>query len=215
VEGAAARWGERDRGIWETRKAPQHFVHSKVMCWAALDRGIRLAKESARKAPTGRWTKVRDQIRRAIESQGYDRRRGVFRRAFGTRQLDGALLLIPSVGFVAYDDERMIRTADAVRTELDHQGLLRRYRETSKGKLREGAFLSCSFWLAECLAYQGRMDDAREVFGQANSTANDLGLFAEEFDPASGEMLGNFPQGLTHLSHIAAAVALSGGRPPE
>jgi GH15 family glucan-1,4-alpha-glucosidase len=214
VEGAAARWTERDRGIWETRKAPQHFVHSKVMCWAAVDRGIRLAKDGARKAPTRRWTKVRNEMRRAIELRGYDRRRGVFRRAFGNRQLDGALLLIPSVGFVAYDDERMIRTTDAIREELDHRGLLRRYRETVKGKLMGGAFLSCSFWLAECLAYQGRMVDAREVYGQAVSTGNDLGLFAEEFDPVSGEMLGNFPQGLTHLSHIAAAVALTGGRPP-
>src|SRR5439155_841235 len=110
VEGAATRWTERDRGIWETRKAPQHFVHSKVMCWAAVDRGIRLAKEGARKAPTRRWTKARDEMRTTIESRGYDRRRGVFRRAFGTRQLDGALLLIPSVGFVDYDDPRMIRT---------------------------------------------------------------------------------------------------------
>jgi GH15 family glucan-1,4-alpha-glucosidase len=119
------------------------------------------------------------------------------------------------VGFVAYDDERMIRTTDAIREELDHQGLLRRYRETAGGSLTEGAFLCCSFWLAECLAYQGRMLDAGEVFGRAVSTGNDLGLFSEEFDPASGEMLGNFPQGLTHLSHIAAAVALTSGRPPE
>src|SRR5439155_22847591 len=152
VEGAATRWMERDRGIWETRKAPQHFVHSKVMCWAALDRGIRLAKEGARKAPTRRWTKVRDEMRRTIESRGYDRRRGVYRRACGTRQLDGALLLIPSVGFVDYDDPRMIRTTDAIREDLDHHGLLRRYRETVKGKPTGGAFLSCCFWLAECLA---------------------------------------------------------------
>jgi GH15 family glucan-1,4-alpha-glucosidase len=214
VEGAATRWTERDRGIWETRKAPQHFVHSKVMCWAAVDRGVRLAKEGARKAPTRRWTKVRDEMRTTIESRGYDRRRGVFRRAFGTRQLDGALLLIPSVGFVDYDDPRMIRTTDAIREALDHHGLVRRYRETAEGRLKEGAFLCCSFWLAECLAYQGRMAEAREVFGRATSTGNDLGLFAEEFDPVSGEMLGNFPQGLTHLSHIAAAVALTGGRPP-
>jgi GH15 family glucan-1,4-alpha-glucosidase len=214
VEGAVTRWTERDRGIWETRKAPQHFVHSKVMCWAAVDRGIRLAKEGVRKAPIRRWTKVRDEIRRTIESRGYDRRRGVFRRAFGTRQLDGALLLIPSVGFVDYDDPRMIRTTDAIREDLDHHGLLRRYGESVKGKPAGGAFLSCCFWLAECLAFQGRMAEAREVFGQAVSTGNDLGLFSEEFDPVSGEMLGNFPQGLTHLSHIAAAVALTGGQPP-
>jgi GH15 family glucan-1,4-alpha-glucosidase len=215
VEGAIARWTERDRGIWETRNAPQHFVHSKVMCWAAVDRGLRLAKEGARRAPTRRWTKARDEIRRAVETRGFDRRRGVFRRAFGSRQLDGALLLIPRVGFIEYGDERMIRTADAIRKELDHDGLLRRYRETTKGKLTEGAFLACSFWLAECLAYQGRLVDARQVFERAVITGNDLGLFSEEFDPISGEMLGNFPQGFTHLSHIAAAVALTGNRPPE
>jgi GH15 family glucan-1,4-alpha-glucosidase len=215
VEGAVARWSERDRGIWETRNAPQHFVHSKVMCWAAIDRGIRLAKEGGRRAPTRRWTKVRDEIRREVESKGYDHRRGVFRRAFGSKQLDAALLLIPSVGFVDYDDERMIRTTDAIREELDNDGLLRRYLETAKGRLKEGAFLCCSFWLAECLAFQGRMAEACDVFDRAVATGNDLGLFSEEFDPGSGEMLGNFPQGLTHLSHIAAAVALSGGRPPE
>jgi GH15 family glucan-1,4-alpha-glucosidase len=214
VEGAAGRWGERDRGIWETRQAPQHFVHSKVMCWSAVDRGIRLAKECARKAPVRRWTRVRDEIRHAIETSGYDRRRGVFRRAFGNRQVDGALLLIPTVGFVEYTDDRMIRTTDAVREDLDRGGLLLRYHETTKGRSNPGAFLACSFWLVECLAYQGRMDEAREVFDRAMSTGNDLGLFSEEFDPESWEMLGNFPQGFTHLSHIAAAVALTGARPP-
>jgi GH15 family glucan-1,4-alpha-glucosidase len=214
VEGAAARWQDRDRGIWETRKAPQHFVHSKVMCWAAVDLGLRLAKECARKAPTRRWTKVRDEIREAIEDRGVDRRRGVFRRSFGSRQLDAALLLIPSVGFVDYDDDRMIRTVDAIREELDHDGLVRRFRETADGKPKEGTFLACTFWLTECLAYQGRVDEARDVFDRAVSTGNDLGLFAEEFDPVKGEMLGNFPQGLTHLSHIAAAVALTHGKRP-
>jgi GH15 family glucan-1,4-alpha-glucosidase len=215
VEGAAARWKNRDRGIWETRKAPQHFVHSKVMCWVALDRGISLAKECVRKAPIRRWTKVRDEIRQAVESRGYDRKRGVFRQAFGSRRLDAALLLLPSVGFVDYEDERMVRTADAVREALDNQGLLRRYAETSSGKPTEGAFLACSFWLAECLAHQGRMEEAREVFDRAVSTGNDLGLFSEQHDPTSAQMLGNFPQGLTHLSHIAAAVALSRRLPQE
>jgi GH15 family glucan-1,4-alpha-glucosidase len=210
VEGAAARWKERDRGIWETRMAPQHFVHSKVMCWAALDRGIGLAKKCLRKAPIRRWTATRDEIRKAVETKGFDRRRGVFRRAFGTGQLDAALLLLPSVGFVDYRDDRMVRTADAIRQELDHQGLLRRYAETKRGKPTEGAFLPCSFWLAECYAHQGRLEEAQETFDRAVSAGNDLGLFSEEFDPSSGEMLGNFPQGLTHLSHIAAAVALSG-----
>jgi pentatricopeptide repeat protein len=215
VEGAAARWKNRDRGIWETRKAPQHFVHSKVMCWVALDRGISLAKECVRKAPIRRWTKVRDEIRQVVESRGYDRKRGVFRQAFGSRRLDAALLLLPSVGFVDYEDERMVRTVDAVREALDNQGLLLRYAETSRGMATEGAVLPCSFWLVECLAHQGRMEEAREVFDRAVSTGNDLGLFSEQHDPASAQMLGNFPQGLTHLSHIAAAVALSRRLPQE
>jgi pentatricopeptide repeat protein len=210
VEAAASRWGETDRGIWEVRGRPWPFVHSKVMCWTALERGIALARECSRRAPARRWTKARDAIRRAVETDGYDRRRGVFVRAFGTKAMDAALLLIPSVGFIDYDDRRMVRTTDAIRDELEEGGLLRRFRSPSGGGQTEGVFLPCSFWLVECLVHQGRVEEAKEVFDRAVSTSNDLGLFSEEFDPSSGEMLGNFPQGLTHLSHIAAAVALSG-----
>jgi len=209
IEAAGARWQEPDRGIWEIRGRPVHFVHSKVMCWAALDRGLTLAKECSRRAPTRRWTQVRDRIRRAVEAKGYDRTRGVFVRSFGARALDSSLLLLPTTGFVAWDDERMVRTADAIREELDEGGLLVRYRGADGLKGREGVFLACSFWLVECLARQGRLTEAREVFDATASTGNDLGLFSEEHDPARGAMLGNFPQGLTHLSHIAAAVALA------
>lgn len=111
---------------------------------------------------------------------------------------------MPKVGFIAYDDERMIRTADAIREELDDDGLLKRYTRSDE----EGAFLACSFWLAECLAYQGRRGDAKTVFDRAVSTGNDLGLFSEEYHTQTGEMLGNFPQGLTHLSHISASIAM-------
>jgi GH15 family glucan-1,4-alpha-glucosidase len=210
VETAAANWRRVDPGIWEVRGKPHHFVHSKVMCWAALDYGLKLAKESGRRAPTRRWTKVRDEIRQAVETRGYDRKRGVFVRAFGTKAMDAALLLMPNVGFVDYDDERMVRTTDAVWEDLGQDGLLWRYREDDGLEGEEGAFLACSFWLAECLARQNRHDQARQVFDRAVSTANDVGLFSEEFDPKRGEMLGNFPQALTHLSHIAAAVALAG-----
>ena len=210
VDQAAEHWQEPDRGIWEVRGQPRHFVHSKVMCWAALDRGIRLAEECLRKAPVRRWTKVREEIRAAVEQDGYDDRRGVFVRAFGTTDLDAALLLLPSVDFVAYDDPRMVRTVDAIRKQLDGGGgLLRRY-EHDELAGREGAFVTCSFWLAEALAHQGRIQEARELFDLVSSCGNDLGLFAEEYDPASGDLLGNFPQGLSHLSHIAAAVALAG-----
>jgi GH15 family glucan-1,4-alpha-glucosidase len=210
VETAAARWRRADPGLWEVRGKPRHFVHSKVMCWAALDYGIKLAKECGRRAPTRRWGQVRDEIRRAVETRGYDHRRGVFVRAFGSKSMDAAVLLLPNAGFVGYDDERMVRTADAVQEDLGEKGLIWRYREDDGLEGEEGAFLACSFWLVECLARQGRREEAREVYDSAVSTANDVGLYSEEFDPQRGEMLGNFPQALTHLSHIAAAVALSG-----
>lgn len=213
VNMAAERWKEPDQGLWEIRGEPQHFVHSKVMCWAALEFGIRLAEECMRQAPLERWKKTREEIRAAVESEGYDEERGVFVQAFGSKKLDAALLLLPSVGFVDYDDERMVRTTDAIREELDDEGLILRYRPSADlmGDLEEaeGAFLACSFWLAECFTYQGRVEEAREVFDRAASTANDLGLFAEEYDTRTGEMLGNFPQGLTHLSHLVAIQAIA------
>jgi GH15 family glucan-1,4-alpha-glucosidase len=179
------------------------------MCWAAMDRGIRIADASMRRAPVDRWRSERDAARRAIERKGYDRDRGVFVEAFGSEALDGALLLLPAVGFVAWDDDRMVRTVDAIREGLQSDGLVVRYREPRGRAEAEGTFLACSFWLAECLARQRRLDEARTVFDRAVATANELVLFSEEYDPEAGEMLGNFPQGVTHLSHIAAAVALA------
>jgi GH15 family glucan-1,4-alpha-glucosidase len=207
VDSASRLWSEPDRGIWEVRGEPLHFVYSKAMCWAALDRGIRLAGECMRRAPERRWKKCRDEIRAAIEGEGYDEERGVFVQAFGNKELDASLLLLPQVSFVDYKDKRMVRTTDAIREELDDDGLIKRYL-VQDGE-QEGAFLACSFWLAECFAYQGRLEEAVEVFDRAVSTGNDLGLFAEEYDTEAGEMLGNFPQALTHLSHISAAVALA------
>ena len=203
-------WKLADCGIWEFRGAPRHFVHSKVMCWAALNYGIKLAEDLRRNAPIEKWLKNREAVRRAVESKGYDADRGIFIQAFEYPAMDAALLLLPMVGFVAYDDERMIRTTDAVLEELAENGLLRRYsdgNDTMKG--REGPFLACSFWLVECLARQGRLKEAHRIFQRTLAVGNDLGLFAEEYDPSAGEMLGNFPQGLTHLSLISAAVALN------
>ena len=217
VDEAAARWREPDAGIWERRGRPLHNVHSKALCWAALDRGLRLAEECMRQAPVRRWRSERVRVRAAIERDGYDRRRGVFVQAYGADALDAALLLLPMAGFLAWDDARMVRTTDAIRERLGQEdgALLRRYDtagddagEGDDGG-REGCFLACSFWLAECLARQGRHADAREVFDRASATANDLGLFAEEWDPAAGRQLGNFPQALTHLAHVAAAIALA------
>ena len=209
VDAAAERWSEPDQGIWEMRGPPRHFVHSKVMCWATLDKGLRLAEECMRKAPERRWKKVRGEIREAVESEGYDENRGVFTQAFDGKALDAALLLLPRVGFIDYGDERMLRTADAIHEDLDDDGLLRRYRSEDT---REGAFLACSFWLAECLAHQGRTEEAGAVFDRTLATANDLGLYSEEYDTQARQSLGNFPQGLTHLSHISAAVVLAAHR---
>jgi GH15 family glucan-1,4-alpha-glucosidase len=211
IDLAAEQWSSPDCGIWEWPGKPDHFVHSKVLCWSALDRGIRLADECMRRAPTRRWKQVRDEIRAAVEQHGYDRKRGVFVQAFGRKQLDASLLLLPTVEFVDWRDERMVRTTAAIREDLDAgEGLLYRYRRADGLKGKEGAFLCCSFWLAECLAQQGDLVEARAVFDRAIATGNDLGLFSEEIDPRSGELLGNFPQGLTHLAHIDAVVALVG-----
>jgi GH15 family glucan-1,4-alpha-glucosidase len=209
VNTADERWRTPDRGIWELRGRPRHLVHSKVMCWVAVDRGLRLAADLGFPAPVARWTATRAAIRAAVERRGYDLGRGVFTQAFGRPELDAALLLLPSTGFVAWDDPRMLRTVDALRRELEVEGLLLRYRTPDGLEGAEGVFVACTFWLAECLARQGRTAEARDAFGRASATANDLGLFAEEFDTATGTLLGNFPQALTHLSHITAAVALA------
>jgi len=209
VNAAADRWKDPDHGIWEIRGRLRHYVHSKAMCWLALDCGIKLAEELSLSGPVDRWKKTRREILGTIEKRGYDRDRGVFIQAFDRPKMDASLLLLPIMGFVEYRDERMIRTTDAVREDLEEAGLLRRYAAEDDGmEGREGVFLAASFWLAECLARQGRLDDAHSVFKRAVSTGNDLDLFSEEYGPEAKEMLGNFPQGLTHLSLITATVAL-------
>jgi GH15 family glucan-1,4-alpha-glucosidase len=217
LNAAVDRWHLPDQGIWEMRGKPRHFVHSKAMCWSALDRGVKMAEKLDRQAPVDTWRKARDRLRSVIEEKGYDRDRKVFIQAFGFPRMDSALLLLPVTGFLGYDDERMIRTTDAIQENLGDGGLLRRYQADDDGlDGREGVFLPCSFWLVECLVRQGRIEEAQRVFKKALSAGNDLSLFSEEYDPQTGEMLGNFPQGLTHLSLIAAVVALDGvnaGRP--
>jgi GH15 family glucan-1,4-alpha-glucosidase len=210
VDRAIGAWDQPDCGIWEMRGRPQHFVHSKVMCWAAVDRGVRLAKECLRQAPLRHWEAAARTIREAVETRGYDRKRGIFVQAFGSGELDAALLLLPAFDFVEYGDERMVRTTDAIIDELTDGGLLRRYRTDDRLPGHEGTFLACTFWLSECLVKQGRLREAREFFDRASACANDLGLFSEEFDPGAAAALGNYPQGLTHLSHLTAAVALTG-----
>jgi GH15 family glucan-1,4-alpha-glucosidase len=210
IDHAAERCHEPDGGIWEWPGEPEHFVHSKVLCWSALDRGMRLAAECMRRAPTRRWKASRDALRERIDSEGFDSDRGTYTQVLGRPELDAALLLLPTVEFVDWGDERMRGTVAAIREDLDAgDGLLYRYRRKDGLPGQEGAFLCCSFWLVECLARAGEIAEARQVFDQVLARANDLGLFSEEFDPASGELLGNFPQGLTHLAHIDAAVVLA------
>ena len=210
VEMAVERWQEPDHGIWEWHGEPRHFVHSKACCWAAVDRGLRLAEECLRKAPVRRWQHARKEIREAIEGRGFDANRGVFVQCFDEPDLDAALLLLPRIGFAEAEDERMVSTARAVHEELGANGFVRRYRRKDGLPGKEGAFLACSFWLAECYARQGALQDAREVFDRAMSAASPHGLFSEQVDPDSSELLGNFPQTLTHLSHIEASLALAG-----
>jgi GH15 family glucan-1,4-alpha-glucosidase len=215
VEAAIAKWRCTDRGIWEIRSRPLHFVHSKVMCWAAANRGVALAQKYGLPAPLAKWRLARDEIRAAIDKRGMDHKRGIYVRSFGSKDVDAALLLLPITGFVAYDDERMIRTVQVIRKELMQDGLLLRYRREDGLEGSEGVFLACTFWLVACMAHAGRKQQAGRIFKRAVATGNDLGLFAEEYSRAGREMLGNFPQGLSHLSHIGAALALMNVRPPQ
>ncbi|HEV2609132.1 MAG TPA: glycoside hydrolase family 15 protein, partial [Noviherbaspirillum sp.] len=194
VETVCRRWSETDHGIWEVRGEPLHYVHSKVMCWVAMNRGIQFAEAKSLDVPVAQWIAIREEIRTAIETRGYDSKRGVFVQAFDGNELDAALLLLPRVGFIAYNDPRMLRTVDALCSDLNRDGLLLRYRGPDGLEGPEGTFLPCTFWLVACLACQGRTDQAMEYYERALSCGNELGLFAEEYDIQSDEMLGNFPQ---------------------
>nr|WP_281381642.1 glycoside hydrolase family 15 protein [Conexibacter arvalis] len=209
ADAAAARWRAPDRGIWEWRGPRRQLVHSKAACWAALDRGARLAEALGDgDAPTARWRRERDAVADAIARDGWDERRGAFVQAFGARELDAAALLLPVTGFVEWDDARMVGTADAIADALDDDGLVRRYDGDDGLPGREGAFLACSFWLSEALARQGRLDAAWRRYERALATASPTGLWSEQHDPAAGAPLGNYPQALTHLAQIGARLAL-------
>ncbi len=213
VEAALSRWKLPDFGLWEIRSRPRHFVHSKVMCWAAVARGVALAERFALDAPLARWRKACAAMRQDIETRGYDRRRGIFVQSYGSRALDASLLLIPAVDFVPYDDPRMVRTAAAIEAGLARKGLVLRYLTEDGLRGEEGVFVACTFWLAECFARQGKRTAARRIYARALAGANDLGLFAEEYATRGRQLLGNFPQGLTHLAHVGAALALSAPHP--
>lgn len=208
VDTACEQWAHKDFGIWEFRGGPRHYVHSKAMCWSAVDFGVRLCERCGFDAPIERWRATRDEIRAAIEQHGYDHERGIFVQAFDSPHLDAALLLLPRIGFAAYDDPRMLRTVEALRAGLDRDGLLVRYTSPDGLPGKEGTFLPCTFWLVGCLAAQGKEEEARRYYERAVQCANDVGLLSEEFDVEASQMLGNFPQGLTHVSQIMARLAL-------
>lgn len=207
---AAQRWREPDQGIWEIRGQPQHFLYSKLMCWVALDRSIALADFLQSSPRIAYWQEVRAGIRQAILTQGWNERRGAFTQAFGSNILDAASLLMPIVGFLPADDPRMLRTIDAIETYLtDRHGLVYRYRTEDGLEGKEGAFLLCTFWLAQALALAGQIERAKKIFFRAIAFTNDVGLLAEEVDPHNGELLGNFPQAFSHIGLINAAWAIA------
>lgn len=209
VETVIKRWQEPDCGIWEVRIAPKHFVYSKMMCWVAIDRAIRLVKSLKYDRDISDWENVSQEIRFAIETKGYDAKRGVFKQAFDSDFMDASLLCMPMYDFIDYNDERMIRTTKLIQQELSEDGLIKRYPENFDGfPSKEGIFLPCSFWLVICLANQNRIEEANQIFKRVVSTSNDLGLFSEEYDLEKKEMLGNFPQAFTHLTFIEAALIL-------
>ncbi|MGV9991025.1 glycoside hydrolase family 15 protein [Streptomyces sp. NPDC003374] len=208
-------WRQPDEGLWEVRGGRRHFVHSKVMVWVAADRAVRtLEADPALKGDLAGWRALREEVHREVCEKGYDADRNTFTQYYGSRELDAALLLIPRVGFLPPDDPRVAGTVDAVRAELGEDGLLRRY-STDRASVDglpggEGAFLACSFWLADALHMTGRTEEARELFARLAALANDVGLLAEEYDTASGRQLGNFPQAFSHMGLVNTALALYG-----
>ncbi len=207
---AAAHWRHGDAGIWEMRSPPRHFLASKLLCWTALDRALAMARRDGLPGPVERWAAERARLRDAILAEGFHPGVGAFTMALGDDALDATALLLPRYGLLPATDPRVVRTVDRVRERLSAgRGLLRRYVAPDGLPGEEGAFIACSFWLVECLARQGRLDEARDVFEQAAACGNDVGLLSEEVWPGTGELLGNFPQSFSHLALIQAAVALA------
>ncbi len=207
---AARRWKETDSGMWEMRGEPRHHLSSKVLCWVALDRAVKLADQLGDYAEVAEWEAARDEIREAVLERGWSERRQAFAQSFDSDELDAAQLLMPSLGFLPATDERMKSTIDAIADELTEGGLVLRYKNEEGLNAdglsgEEGTFTICSFWLVACLAQAGEVERAQELFDQLTGYANDLGLLAEEIDTANNEQLGNFPQAFSHIGLIKAA----------
>ena len=202
---AADSWQEADAGIWEGREGERDYLASKLMCWVALDRAIKLAGLLDAEASIPRWARAVEQVRAAIGSQGWSTSVKAFTGAFGSDHLDAGVLIMPILGFLPGDDDRVLATLDAVEAGLARDGLVQRW--TGAGD--EGAFIICSYWLAEALALAGRIDRAKRVFEAVTGYANDLGLMSEEIDRRDGSLIGNFPQALSHIGLINAAWAIA------
>jgi GH15 family glucan-1,4-alpha-glucosidase len=210
ADAAAARWKDKDQGIWEVRGEPRHYLHSKLLCWVALDRAISLADRLDARDRVEGWAAARDEIRAAILEQGWSERAGAFTQAFGSHDLDASSLMLVITGFLPGDDPRMKQTIDATATRLtDQRGLVYRYRSHDGLEGEEGTFLLCTFWLVQAQALAGEVERAKATFQTAIAFANDVGLLAEEVDPASGELLGNFPQAFSHIGLVNAAWAIT------
>ncbi|MEU3789631.1 glycoside hydrolase family 15 protein [Streptomyces fructofermentans] len=209
-------WDEPDEGIWEVRGPRRHFVHSKVMAWVAVDRTIKLIESGDADGPLEKWRELRDDIHRDVCEKGYDPERNTFTQSYGSKELDASLLLIPQMGFLPPDDKRVIGTIEAIQRELSTpDGFILRYPTAGENagvdglEGDEGAFLACSFWMADDLAMIGRVDEARKLFERLLALRNDLGLLAEEWDPRLQRQVGNFPQAFSHVPLIDTALRLT------
>ncbi len=209
-------WDEPDEGIWEVRGPRRHFVHSKVMAWVAVDRTVKLIESGDVDGPLERWRELRDAIHRDVCEKGYDAERNTFTQSYGSKELDASLLLIPQMGFLPPDDKRVIGTIEAIQRELSTEdGFVMRYPTAGEDagvdglEGDEGAFLACSFWLADDLAMIGRVDEARRLFEKLLALRNDLGLLAEEWDARNQRQVGNFPQAFSHVPLIDTALRLT------
>ncbi|MBA3742866.1 glycoside hydrolase family 15 protein [Sporichthya sp.] len=210
VDAAADRWAEDDQGIWEIRGPARPYLHSKLMCWVALDRGLDMLDLLGAGDRAEKWAAARAELRESILTDGWNAAAGAFTQYYGSADLDASALLLPIVGFLSPDDPRVRSTVDAVEAALaDERGLLYRYRSGDGFDTAEGTFLLCTFWLAHALALTGQLDRSRETLLRAAGYATELGLLAKQVDPGTGELLGNFPQAFSHLGLVTAAHALA------
>jgi GH15 family glucan-1,4-alpha-glucosidase len=212
LEFLESHWQDPDDGLWEIRGARRHFTHSKIMAWVAYDRAIKDAEKDKLKAPVARWRRVRDRIHAQVCEKGFNRTGNTFVQSYGSKFLDASLLLIPQVGFLPPDDPRVLGTIAAIEKHLLINGLVLRYSTATLVDTLpagEGTFLACSFWLADSYVLTGRRTEAEALFERLLALGNDVGLFAEEYDPRAKRMLGNFPQALTHMALVNTARLLS------